>query len=86
MDPQSLLEFIVKALVDHPDEINIKTIEGEKTAIIELKVHNDDIGKVIGKEGRIAMAMRTLLSAVTSKEGKRIKVGTKKIPKGYCRL
>ncbi len=74
MEPQSLLEFMVKALVDHPDEINIKTIEGEKTAIIELKVHNDDIGKVIGKEGRIAMAMRTLLSAVTSKEGKRIKL------------
>ena len=74
MEPQSLLEFIVKALVDNPDDINIKTIEGEKTAIIELKVHNDDIGKVIGKEGRIAMAMRTLLSAVTSKEGKRIKL------------
>ncbi len=74
MEPQSLLEFMVKALVDHPDDINIKTIEGEKTAIIELKVHNDDIGKVIGKEGRIAMAMRTLLSAVTSKEGKRIKL------------
>ncbi len=74
MDPQSLLEFMVKALVDHPDDINIKTIEGEKTAIIELKVHNEDIGKVIGKEGRIAMAMRTLLSAVTSKDGKRIKL------------
>ena len=74
MEPQSLLEYIVKALVDHPDDISIKTVEGEKTAIIELKVHNDDIGKVIGKEGRIAMAMRTLLSAVTSKEGKRIKL------------
>ncbi len=74
MDPQSLLEYIVKALVDHPDDINIKTIEGEKTAIIELKVHNEDIGKVIGKEGRIAMAMRTLLSAVTSKDGKRVKL------------
>lgn len=74
MDPQSLLEFIVKALVDHPEDINIKIIEGEKTAIIELKVHNDDIGKVIGKEGRIAMAMRTLLSAVTSKDGKRVKL------------
>jgi len=74
MDPQSLLEFIVKALVDHPDDIQIKTVEGEKTAIIELKVHSEDIGKVIGKEGRIAMAMRTLLSAVTSKEGKRIKL------------
>ncbi len=74
MDPKSLLEFIVKALVDHPDEISIKTIEGEKTSIMELKVHNDDIGKVIGKEGRIAMAMRTLLSAVTSKSGKRVKL------------
>ncbi|MBU1076471.1 MAG: KH domain-containing protein [Spirochaetes bacterium] len=74
MDPKELLEFIVKGLVDHPDDISIKTVEGEKTSIIELKVHNDDIGKVIGKEGRIAMAMRTLLSAVTSKSGKRVKL------------
>jgi len=74
MDAKSLLEFVVKALVDHPEDINIKTVEGERTSIIELKVHPDDIGKVIGKEGRIAMAMRTLLSAVTSKEGKRIKL------------
>lgn len=73
-DPKVLLEFIVKALVDHPENINIKTVEGEKTSIIELKVHNDDIGKVIGKEGRIAMAIRTLLSAVTSKSGKRVKL------------
>lgn len=74
MDPKELLEFIVKALVDHPEDINIKTVEGEKTSIIELKVHNEDIGKVIGKEGRIAMAIRTLLSAVTSKSGKRVKL------------
>lgn len=73
-DPKELLQFIVKALVDHPSEINIKTVEGEKTSIIELKVHNEDIGKVIGKEGRIAMAIRTLLSAVTSKSGKRVKL------------
>ena len=50
-DPKELLHFIVKALVDHPTEINIKTVEGEKTSIIELKVHNEDIGKVIGEEG-----------------------------------
>jgi predicted RNA-binding protein YlqC (UPF0109 family) len=73
-DPKVLLEFIVKALVDHPEDINIKSVDGEKTSIIELKVHNDDIGKVIGKEGRIAMAMRTLLSAVSSKAGKRVKL------------
>lgn len=73
-DPKDLLEFIVKALVDHPENIVIKTVEGEKTSIIELKVHNEDIGKVIGKEGRIAMAMRTLLSAVSSKSGKRVKL------------
>ncbi len=72
MDPKTLVEYIVKALVDKPESVNLRTVDGEKTTIIELKVSNEDIGKVIGKQGRIARAIRTILAAVASKAGKRI--------------
>lgn len=72
MDAKTLVEYIVKALVDKPESVSLKTVNGEKTTIIELKVGHEDIGKVIGKQGRIARAIRTILSAVASKEGKRI--------------
>ncbi|MBN1898091.1 MAG: KH domain-containing protein [Spirochaetes bacterium] len=72
MDPKTLVEYIVKALVDKPESVSLHTVEGEKTTIIELRVDNDDIGKVIGKQGRIARSIRTILSAVASKSGKRI--------------
>ena len=68
---KDLVEYIAKSLVDVPDEVEVAMIEGEKSTILELKVAEDDIGKVIGKHGRIAKAVRTILSAASSKSGKR---------------
>lgn len=72
MEEKNLVEYLVKALVDNPDSVNIKVIEGEKSTILELRVLEEDIGKVIGKHGRIAKAIRTILSAAATKSGKRI--------------
>lgn len=58
-------------LVDVPDEVSINVVEGEKSTILELKVASEDVGKVIGKQGRIAKAIRTILSASATKSGKR---------------
>ncbi|TVR36211.1 MAG: KH domain-containing protein [Spirochaetaceae bacterium] len=69
---RELVSYVAKALVDDPDEVEVNVIEGEKSTIIELKVSQDDIGKVIGKHGRIAKALRTILSATSTKTGKRI--------------
>ncbi len=71
MDYKGLVEYIVKSLVDNPDQVEINEIEGEKSTILELKVTKDDIGKVIGKHGRIARAIRALINASVSKTGKR---------------
>ena len=68
---RELVEFIAKSLVDVPEDVVVNMIEGEKSTIIELKVADDDIGKVIGKHGRIAKAVRTILSASANKTGKR---------------
>ncbi|RMA93094.1 KH domain-containing protein [Hydrogenothermus marinus] len=68
---QELVEFTAKALVDHPDRVEVKEIEGEKTTVIELKVAPEDLGKVIGRQGRTARAIRTLLAAVARKQNKR---------------
>jgi predicted RNA-binding protein YlqC (UPF0109 family) len=68
---KDLVEYIVKSLVDIPDEVSVNVIEGEKSTILELKVASDDVGKVIGKQGRIAKAIRTILSASATKSGKR---------------
>lgn len=68
---KDLVEFMVKSLVDKPEEVAINVIEGEKSTILELHVASDDIGKVIGKQGRIAKAIRTILSASATKDGKR---------------
>jgi uncharacterized protein len=67
-----MVEFIAKSLVDDPDGVEVNVIEGEKSTILELKVSPADIGKVIGKHGRIAKAVRTLLNAAASKTGKRV--------------
>ncbi len=72
MEEKNLVEYLVKSLVDHPESVNIKVIEGEKSTILELRVLEDDIGKVIGKHGRIAKAIRTILSAAATKSGKRV--------------
>ena len=68
---KDLLEFVVKALVDDPSEVSINENVGEKTIIFELRVAKEDIGKVIGKKGRTASAIRTILTAVSTKRGKR---------------
>ncbi len=68
---RELVEKITKALVDNPDEVKVTQIEGEQTTVIELRVAQSDLGKVIGKQGRTARAMRTILSAAGMKIRKR---------------
>ena len=68
---KDLIEYIAKALVDDPSAVSVQEVEGEKSTIIELRVASSDIGKVIGKYGRIAKALRTVLSASATKTGKR---------------
>ncbi len=68
---KELVAYIAKALVDKPEEVSVAEIEGEQTSVIELKVAKEDLGKVIGKQGRTARAMRTLLSAASTKIQKR---------------
>ncbi|MDR2371015.1 MAG: KH domain-containing protein [Treponema sp.] len=67
---KDLVEYIVKALVDDPGSVEVSVVEGEKSTILELRVAPDDIGKVIGKHGRIAKAIRTVLQAATARSGK----------------
>jgi len=68
---KQLVEYIAKALVDNPDKVDIKEIAGEKTLIYELRVGEGDLGKVIGKEGRTAKAIRSIITAAAMKQGKR---------------
>jgi predicted RNA-binding protein YlqC (UPF0109 family) len=68
---KDLIAYIAKALVDKPEEVSVTEIEGEQTSVIELKVAKEDLGKVIGKQGRTARAMRTILSAASTKIRKR---------------
>ena len=69
---KDLVVYIAKSLVDDPEGVSVNIIEGEKSTILELKVSEEDIGKVIGKQGRIAKAIRTILSASATKSGKRV--------------
>lgn len=71
---RELVEIIAKALVDHPEEVTVKEIQGERSIIIELRVAQDDMGKVIGKQGRIAKALRTVVKSAAIKEDKRVVV------------
>ncbi len=68
---KDLIEYIAKALVDEPDQVRVSEVEGEKTSVIELNVAKEDLGKVIGKQGRTARAIRTILSAASTKIRKR---------------
>jgi hypothetical protein len=68
---KDLIEYIAKALVDQPDKVRVSEVEGEKTSVIELNVAKEDLGKVIGKQGRTARAIRTILSAASTKIRKR---------------
>ncbi len=71
MNAKELIEYIAKALVDHPEQVKVSEVEGERTSVIELSVAKEDLGKVIGKQGRTARAMRTILSAASTKIRKR---------------
>ena len=64
---KELVLFIAQALVDNPDAVEVKEIEGEKTVVIELRVAEEDLGKVIGRQGRTARAMRTIVNAAAAK-------------------
>ncbi len=68
---KDLIAYIAKALVDNPDEVQVKEVTGQQTSVLELTVATQDLGKVIGKQGRTARAMRTILSAASTKVGKR---------------
>ena len=68
---KQLIESIARALVDQPDRVQVKEVEGEQTTVLELRVAAEDLGKVIGKQGKTARAMRTLLAAAGMKIGKR---------------
>ncbi len=68
---KELIQYIVKALVDNPDKVVVQEIAGEKSIIYELRVGEGDLGKVIGKEGRTAKAIRTIITAAAMKQGKR---------------
>jgi hypothetical protein len=69
---KELLETIVRALVDYPDQVNVREIEGRATTVLELRVARSDLGKVIGKQGRTARAIRTIMSAAGMKLKKRL--------------
>lgn len=68
---RDLMEYIARSLVENPEQVRINQVEGEQSVILELQVAPEDMGKVIGKQGRIANAMRVLLKAAAAKEGKR---------------
>ncbi|MGH9709908.1 MAG: KH domain-containing protein [Candidatus Acidiferrales bacterium] len=68
---KELVEAIAKALVDHPEQVTVNTIEGEQVTVLELRVAQDDLGKVIGRQGRTAKSIRTLLGAAGMKLKKR---------------
>ena len=67
---KALIEYIAKSLVDHPEEVQVSEVEGEQTSVLELKVSKEDLGKVIGKQGRIAKAIRAVVRAATAKDQK----------------
>ena len=69
---KELVEVIAKALVDNPDEVQVRAVEGEQVTVLELRVHPTDLGKVIGRQGRTAKSMRTILGAVGMKMKKRL--------------
>ena len=71
---KELVEFMVKSLVDYPDEVSVNVVEGEKSVVLELHVAEGDMGKVIGKQGRIARAIRSVVKAAAAKEDKRVVV------------
>jgi predicted RNA-binding protein YlqC (UPF0109 family) len=72
MNMKELIEYMAKALVDDPDQVQVEEIEGTSATIYELHVSAEDMGRVIGKQGRVANAMRTLLRAAAARQGRRV--------------
>ncbi len=68
---KAFVEFVVKALVDHPEEVDVREVDGERVVVFELRLNQTDVGKVIGKSGRTITAIRTLLTSAAAKQGKR---------------
>jgi hypothetical protein len=68
---KDLIGYIARALVDHPEQVSVSEVEGKQTSVLELKVAKEDLGKIIGKQGRTARAMRTILGAASAKIKKR---------------
>jgi uncharacterized protein len=68
---KTLVEYIVRSLVDQPDQVTVREVDSERAVVYELRVAHDDLGKVIGKHGRTARSIRTLLAAAATKAGKR---------------
>jgi predicted RNA-binding protein YlqC (UPF0109 family) len=68
---KDLIRYIAQALVDYPDQVEVSEVEGEQTSVLELKVAKEDLGKIIGKQGRTARSIRTILSAASAKIKKR---------------
>lgn len=71
---KELVEVLAKALVDHPEQVEVREVAGERTVVYELSVAPEDMGKVIGKQGRIAKAIRTVVSAAAVREDKRVQI------------
>jgi uncharacterized protein len=69
---KAFVEYVVKALVDHPDQVDVREVDGERVVVFELRLNQTDIGKVIGKSGRTITAIRTLLTSAAAKNGKRV--------------
>ena len=68
---KAFIEFVVKALVDHPEQVDVREVDGERVTVFELRLNQTDIGKIIGKSGRTITAIRTLLTSAAAKQGKR---------------
>ena len=69
---KELIEAIAKALVDNPDQVQVRPVEGEQMTVLELRVHPTDLGKVIGKQGRTAKSIRTILNAAASRTNRKV--------------
>jgi uncharacterized protein len=79
---RELLEAIAKALVDNPDQVQVRAIEGKEVTVLELRVHPSDVGKVIGRQGRMAASIRIILIAAGVKIGKRVSIKILGSPRG----
>ena len=71
---KEILETVIKALVDNQEAVKINAVEGEKSVVYEVKVADDDMGKVIGKQGRVARAIRSIMKSIASKEDKKVTI------------